>query len=535
VSKLPKVSIILFFCILTLLTISACTPEEPQAVATVVVRPTLTTSSLPATTEPTSLETPQPLPTAQLLPTDTAVPTSTATSTPLPLSACSFYPEKNETPPTNDAIYFVSQAIRPVPNGPGSYGGNGLPQLWAISPAEQTMTRITMDEQGIAWYYQTGDNPFLNIFVGTPLNLATEQVHQLELPAACIAPTPQADQDFGYAICEEYQISPTGQWVSFKAGFEACSLPGLGLFNVGTGEMNLDSFPTEVFNHTFLPDGRLLVVQRHCEGDGEIFLLDPQTRSVTSLGRGNGWLWNSNRTAFITQSDEFLGYQSQVWAYNLAQDRLIFSTQDAAGRIFWTPDDRYFLYEHRVHVYASGQITATFSPRQIYIVDVTTGEERPLLDDPQHNYHFCSPSYSCGQSWQGDWVSVSRTPYLSAEFPWSSDGSHAPDWNDPAIRCLQYGRACAEPAESLGLNWRTGELLPWSQIPVFMPTIAATPTVTPSPIPASPNLAIAPLYTHPEEAYALYIATNGNSLWCVPAEGTPIPWVTNGHSFTYEP
>jgi hypothetical protein len=50
---------------------------------------------------------------------------------------------------------------------------------------------------------------------------------------------------------------------------------------------------------------------------------------------------------------------------------------------------------------------------------------------------------------------------------------------------------------------------------------------------SGPDLTTIPIYQHPTGKYAYYVGIDGKSLWMVPAEGIPIPWVFDGMNYFY--
>jgi hypothetical protein len=104
VSKIRKVSIILLFCVLPLLMISACTPPQPETAATIIVqRPTFTSTPSQPTRTATSTET------ALATPTQPTIATYTPTAT---------TPSPTATPPPNNP----DEADIPMPHWTGPTG-----------------------------------------------------------------------------------------------------------------------------------------------------------------------------------------------------------------------------------------------------------------------------------------------------------------------------------------------------------------------------------------------------------------------------
>ncbi|MEM7539918.1 MAG: hypothetical protein AAF639_47630 [Chloroflexota bacterium] len=134
----------------------------------------------------------------------------------------------------------------------------------------------------------------------------------------------------------------------------------------------------------------------------------------------------------------------------------------------------YILYQNRTLYGTLGKDAYIFpTARQIIRLDPMTGEQEALVSHEDYDYHLCgggSP-YGCNQ-WYGDWVLVSRIPFEPQYIPYGPYSFDSPYYDIQKVDCLLYGRECEQPSERIALNWRTGELRPWAQLPY--------PTATPS-------------------------------------------------------
>jgi hypothetical protein len=84
-----------------------------------------------------------------------------------------------------------------------------------------------------------------------------------------------------------------------------------------------------------------------------------------------------------------------------------------------------------------------------------------LLGDSEYDYLIASGNprqWTC--NWQGDWIQVHKVPYAVTSAPIEPWGE---DWE--SLRCPIYGRGCAIE-EILGLDWRTGEIMSWDEVPM---------------------------------------------------------------------
>jgi hypothetical protein len=233
----------------------------------------------------------------------------------------------------------------------------------------------------------------------------------------------------------------------------------------------------------------------------------------------------------------------------------------------WTPDTRYLLYQHRTYSLAADGFSPTGfdQARQIIQVDAQTGEQTSLLSDPAYDFHLGSCP-SCAE-WYGDWIPIRRVAFM----PEPIEGGEAMATSQ-AFTCRMYAQDCAAPVELFALNWKTGELVPWTDM--FNSGLVPDPNLTATPIGpnsaeeplfeqpdqytlytgprehtfwikwryapegaamllAGPDLDSKPIYQHPSGDYAYYLGIDDKSLWMVPREGLPLPWVFNGQNYFY--
>ncbi|HRQ42317.1 MAG TPA: hypothetical protein PLD25_30740 [Chloroflexota bacterium] len=150
-------------------------------------------------------------------------------------------------------------------------------------------------------------------------------------------------------------------------------------------------------------------------------------------------------------------YHYPVWGYNVQTHTLFLPGWPAAdNKPVWVPDGTHLLYQHQA-ITTTAEYMVTLGPRQIKLVDAVSGEEQIVLSDSAYHYHLCPDDRTPGCYWNGDWVKVYRLPY----YPYSFDFEA---FSDPGYRCTWYVKDCADQPEYLGLNWRTLEVLPWSEI-----------------------------------------------------------------------
>jgi len=188
----------------------------------------------------------------------------------------------------------------------------------------------------------------------------------------------------------------------------------------------------------------------------------------------------------------------------------------------WLSDGRHFVYQHRDIAYDKTSGNAVLkSPRQIILMDAWTRAQQLLAYDYNYDFHLCETEGEPCTAPSGDWLKVRRTPFQSGGLK-LGDPTYA-----TISRCALYGLDCTAPAEEFGVNWHTGEILPWAEVQVDSIESA-------SPF-APPDLECLPVYLDPDGNYGLYTSTDGRTLWYVPAEGDPTLWVTDGEDFVYIP
>lgn len=510
--------------------------------------PTPTEAPRPTSSSPPSVQRPaatqtlwSPPPTFTPRPTFTSRPVLTATVTPTPLPTafdCTFDPQTPIFPgePISQAVLFVV----PMYGSPRLWRGEPQPalaadgglsdlDLWAVSLDGQRLGQVTQDQQGIAVYIAPEPPHAWQVFSATPLVLESDLVGRVPLPSECQSPD-QAESGSPWLPCREFRFSPDEHWIAFRWGPDRCG-SGLALMSLSTGStLPLGDDWLEGGVHWFhvTADGKLVVADGPCQG-GEVYLFDPSTQARRQLGPEGEVVWNLDRSAFGVNVSQLAGWPRAVWGYDLATEQVFGLEEEGINeQAIWTPDGTQLLYQHRP-LTATGSLTFTIGPREIRIVDAASGQTRTLVGDPEYDYHLCTFGGSC--AWSGEWIAVRRIPFHPLELP---DPEQA-DWDSPEIDCVLTGIKCVDLVETLALNWRTGEVSTWDQAP--RPTaVPATPPLTPPPEPISaPALDLDPLYVDSAGEYALYPGEDGHSLWCLPQQGEPVRWISNGWHFVLIP
>lgn len=524
-----------------LVALVGCSPSPPlpsRAPVSSSPRPALPT--VPTRPLPTVVLAPtrSPRATPTWLPTATPTRLPTATSSPTPVPVCYFDPEGTitSTEPLRGVIIFIKYT--PIPER-----GVSRPQLWAVSSDGRRIGQLTADGEGVGFYAPPVPPPDLILLSTASFSPESERVRFVRLPPECDEPA-KRDPRVSWYPCSDFQFSLDGRRVGFFWGGGGCGREGLMVIDLLSGEIwrrNAWHWAgREVHWFHFLSSGRMLVADGHCEG-GEIWLWDLQTGEERELGIEGDVYWNANGTALAVIAGYYGGWQTWIWIYDVAADRLITPAGMSVEWPIWTPDGTGLLYYNSEFVYTkyitfsagySVPVSATVGPHLIYAVDIATAEVRVLAGNPQYDYFVGRSTQDC--RWQGDWLMLRRIGFQTREYP-------VDDWGLPQVPyspCLEWSGDCPSPVEILALNWRTGEIVPWEQVPHPTPAPTFTPlsAMSPTPVPtAGPALFPAPLYTDPAGRYALYVGTGGTGLWCVPAGGAPVRWIAEGYHFIYIP
>ena len=385
------------------------------------------------------------------------------------------------------------------------------------------------------------------------------------LPEDCYQPQSNVDQLYA---CGRFQFSPNGEYLGFFHGPPLCGR-GIIIKNTQTGEEVYRLENGSGHSLSIIDNGRALVASGHCEG-GQIDFHNLTNGTEVSLGTEGEQIWNASKTALAVAVSEYANIASHIWGFNVETEQL-FMKQPNPIQIddhpIWVPDQQHFLYQHRTFTRREGETypTGFDTARQIILVDIQTGIQTTLLSDAAYDFHLGS-CFTCAD-WYGDWIQVRRVAFV----PEAIRGGDS-IYSAPAVRCRIYGESCAAPTELFALNWKTGELLSWSDA-VASGTIdenVLAPTAI-IPVPnqqsifeisdqyqlyqgptkntffvhwrwasdekafflAGPDLITTPIYKHPTGNYAFYLGIDGRSLWMVPSQGLPIPWVLDGENFFY--
>jgi hypothetical protein len=303
-------------------------------------------------------------------------------------------------------------------------------------------------------------------------------VQGIELPSECYQPKPDEDQLFA---CGNFQFSPDGQYLGFFYGPPEC-WRGIIVQNTQTGEQPYHSSSQNGHSFQLFADGKALISTGHCEGGGVTYY-DFDDGTEIPLGSEGGQTWNVDNTAFAVESGSYAGIDRSIWGFNLESEQLFMKRLEQPqldDHPVWTPDNQYLIYQHRTFSLAKDGFypTGFETARQIILVDAQTGNQKQLLSDPAYDFHLGSCP-TCAQ-WFGDWIQIRRVAFA----PEPITGGDAM-YTSQAFTCRVYAQNCASPVELFALNWKTGELKPWTEL--VNSGVVPDPNLTPTPLAPTPD------------------------------------------------
>jgi len=506
--------------------------------------PAAPTNPLPAVTF-TQYPAPLPTQTSTLSPSPTHTPKAkTPTSTPIPqTSTVAPLPaiQSKETitagQSLHNVILFTSKQNQPFFFAPASenWEVSDTPHLWAISPDGLRSGRLTGDRQSASLFTAPGKTPILL----SPLALQVDAdiIQTIPLPIDCAYPSglENASNLQSWIPCQYFLWSVDGRWVQMAWQEESC-VRGILIIDTQTQKVvyKKDASHGGYPQSPFLSNDQLVLFRGHCQGGG-LFLIDLQSGSEKNLGDWGDLQNNADWSALATTNSSFDGVESSIWVYNRLLDKTFAPPPTGSQtHILWAPDGKHLLYLSRSQARSANDTYGVDikTASQVMILDSATGEQRMLAGDPAFDYFLCAGYTSGCDFWQGDWIQVRRLPFAPQSVRLSQSLLE--------FECLVAGSQCPQSPELLGLNWRSGELLPWDEAQKIMP-------VLPTPISEgelndiaikefSANTTGTPVYSDPNGFYDYFASYNGLLLWLVPRDPSvePIKWIS-GSNFIYIP
>ena len=394
--------------------------------------------------------------------------------------------------------------------------------LWAISPDGTRMGRLTPEGQNTMLFMpRSPDQKPVVVEYGIHLN--NPNILTIPLPMECYTYERPAD------YCKTFEFSADGRYLSYTFNESNCSRT-LSIMDTQTREV---IYQNEVNGYypEFTNNGKAFIVGGQCEG-GETLLVDLETGKEQIAG-DYAWSyeWNAAQDALVVQVHPYQGLTgNSFWGYDVRNDRLFSPPKidiPLDSPATWVPAGTDILYNHFELLYNESDFSYTpKAPGQIVRMNLGSGKTQVILSDLHYDYWLCERCVFT----HPDWVQVMRSRISANPGELASNQASV-------IDCLGHGE-CLMNRETMALNWRTGELLPWEQAPAAPPTPTPTGRYKPrqedlAPLPPGPNAK--PLYTHPSGDFAFYLGADGTSLWRVIRNGQPVLWVENGENFIYLP
>lgn len=383
--------------------------------------------------------------------------------------------------------------------------------LWGITPDGELAGRLS--DEGADTALVDASKPEGKVLViASGVENPGESMILVSLPDEC-----RGNQKY----CTDYQFGLKGRTYAYLSGEESCGR-NLTLVERATGVV-LQTWQ-HVSWYRFNQDGGMLLALDDCSSR-YVYQYIPNTGAQSGMASDGEISWDPSRKAALVQLKGSAPVLSALWGFNLQTSSAILWPEQ--GQIMqdsptWLDDGRHFVYQHRSIGYDKNSGNAYLEgPRQVILMDAWTRAQHLLAFNTNYDFHLCPTEGETCQQPYGDWLRVTRTPFHAGGLKLGDPGEAV------TVRCALYGLDCAQPAEEFALNWRTGELIPWSE--------AGLTEAQPAPAFPPPNLGTEPVYSDPAGSFYLYTSADGHSLWYVPLSGDPELWVTEGEDFVFLP
>lgn len=529
-------------CIFIFWMLTACQNVKPEPQVTNTVTPIATAvSAVPS--KITSPSPPPPTPTLTALPTLTPTLTNTPVA-PFPNQTWTIEPQQFQTA-EHDLLHNVVLFTSPQENPFNSSSGfiisqSGYPtydtmKLFALSPDGQRVGRVSPDDRPSAIFLPTNDEETIAI-VAYDFYINHPDVETIVLPSECYDEDKIANRESndGMFPCRQFMFFLNRRYFAYTIG--AISWQTV----IDRQTDTLIKRGNEAIGNEF-PTGKALFFALGSDG-GDIGVIDLHTLSpirdnwnVEWLGYAGNLTWNAQRTAFVISASTLEKANRWVWGYNAELD-FVFLPQSDGDKQFdstpiWTPDGTHVLFRHRAFEFEriDGVLQYTFDQSsEIIKVNSETGEKSVLVSDPAFDHRICNATRNCATNWHDDWLPIFRMDFEIITETVKYEGDHP-----FAAGCL-LDDYCEDQAQTLALNWRTGEITTLEDAGIDVAAITAepnpTPTLTPQPIFLRPAL-----YTHPDGEYELYVGQDEHTLWYMASGEEPVLWVQDGENFAYLP
>ncbi len=402
--------------------------------------------------------------------------------------------------------------------------------LWLLKP--DTFSAALLTPPGLSSAVGRSSQGKLRL-IGFGDGLPTDAVQSLAPPAACVPPLGWNGKTDSFAPCTDFYFSASGNLLGYEIPIQGCARQ-LYLLELKTNRLVLAIKDRGHFLRP-LPNGRWLVATGSC-GEGIIAQYDPQTNSNRILGpEPVNLVWNAQRTAFFAHVFNEGGHEVGLWGYNVATSQIFFSmsAQDDQynSEPTWTPDGQAVIFQYRKGILTDdGTKVGFYNPGHLIRVDINTKTQSKIADP--------SGDLVIAPGWYGEYLMVRRYPFQVRTF--DANTLHFSDELPPVMKCATRGNECSQPPDLLAYQYKTSQLVPWSQ--TGLPAAAAAadarlPTLDlEHPLYEDPNGAFRILLGSPMPYMPDTLAWQGYaSLWYLPRGGQPILWVESGRGFVYVP
>jgi len=408
-------------------------------------------------------------------------------------------------------VLFTSKSADPLAQTDAGSLAADSPEryLWAVAVDGTRAGRITPEgSAGALVEAAYPENQALVLADG--FDFDTQALSGLPLPEAC--------QGGG---CSDFQFGLQGRTFAYLSGEDTC---GRTLTLVERANNQVLNTWQGVAWYYFYGVGSMILAQGGCD-QRYVYHYIPNTGQQASISPEGEMSWDPAHRAALVQLTGDSPAENGLWGFNLETSApILWSDQ---GKIMqdtpiWLDDGHHFVYQHRGIRYdpVSGNVYLD-GPRQIVLMDAYTRSQQLIGFEQGYDYHLCQTQGEPCEQVYGDWLKIYRTPFTAGGIK-LGDAAYA-----TINRCALFGYDCLKPSEEYALNWKTGELLPWSEAGVSLPSEPVDLT--------QPDLSTEPVYTDAGGDFALYTSFDRRGLWYVPVAGDPVQWVTDGENFVYIP
>lgn len=386
---------------------------------------------------------------------------------------------------------------------------NGIPSsLWTFSFETGQSTQMLSNLRGSAVLLQNMP-PQVLIATNEILQTDLRDIYQFLLPELCLIEN----------RCQNLEFSPDAHYLAYTAIVNPEIGCGSGGVEVHVWDVNSREMVQQITGAGFaqwISDTEFQFAINGCEA-GNSYLWDMESHSSIGLGGGGVTFWASDRKALAGYELSFFGFHAAFWMYNIENQQLFEPQQGEGGRydtLCWKPDGSQLVYTWQ-EFQPPSSYEFTIGPKQLWVMDTTSGEQSSLLLSEKFHYFIASGNereWKC--QWWGDWLQVREVSYTPV-----STTLEPRDWGP--VYCPLRGICSNE--KILAINTETGEVKEWGSL--NQESIMS--------LQMGPDLEREPVFVSLENLFALYPGINNVGLWYVPTQGEPLLLISEGYSFIY--